>query len=83
MLLHKKVRGSRSIIKTSGARATICGGRSAQADFCQLKEGWASLTAGLGPGFWETARGSGVWMMRFRQFLFWRRSIGDCYNQIE
>jgi len=45
--------------------------------------GWASLTAGLGPGFWETARGSGVWMMRFRQFLFWRRSIGDCYNQIE
>jgi hypothetical protein len=48
--------------KTLGARATICGGRSALADFCQLKEGWASLTAGLGLGFWETAGGSGVWM---------------------
>ena len=45
--------------------------------------GGASRTAGLGLGFWVTARGSGVWMMRFRQFLFWIRSIGDCYNQIE
>lgn|GEM_PF-5319031 len=37
--------------KTLGARATICGGRSALAEFCQLKEGGASLTAGLGHVF--------------------------------
>ena len=47
--------------KTLGARATICGGRSALAEFCQLKEGWASRTAGLRPCFWMTSRGSDIW----------------------
>jgi len=51
MLLHKKVRGSRSIIKNSGARAAIGDVRSGLLGFGQLKEGGASLTAGLGHVF--------------------------------
>jgi len=30
--------------------------------FFRLALGGPSLTAGLGLGFWETARGSGVWI---------------------
>jgi len=78
-----KARGPRSVEKTAGARAAIGDSPSELITFCMLALGGPSRTAGLGLGFWETARGSGVWMMRFRQFLFWRRSMSDCYNQIE
>ena len=60
MLLHKKARGPRSVIKNSGARAAIGDGRSGLLAFCRLALGGPSLTAGLGPCFWETFRGSGV-----------------------
>ena len=47
--------------KTLGARAVIGDVRSGLFGFARQIVGWASLTAGLGLGFWETFRGSEVW----------------------
>ena len=56
-----KARGPRSVIKeTSGARAAIGDVRSELMTFCRLALGGPSWTAGLGPGFWVTARGAEV-----------------------
>jgi len=59
------LRGPRPAIrhkKTSGARAAIGDVRSSLSGFGRQIAGGASRTAGLGPCFWETARGSGVWI---------------------
>ena len=58
-----KAREPRSVIKeTSGARAAIGDGRSGLMGFGRQIAGGASWTAGLGLGFWQTSRGSGVWL---------------------
>ena len=59
------LRGPRTAIRhkeTAGACAAIGDVRSELMTFCRLALGGPSRTAGLGPCFWVTARGSGVWM---------------------
>jgi hypothetical protein len=48
-------------LKTSGARALIGDVRSGFLGLGRQIVGGPSRTAGLGPCFWETFRGSGVW----------------------
>ena len=55
-----EARGPRSVEKTAGARAAIGDSPSELITFCRLALGGPSRTEGLGPGLWETARGSGV-----------------------
>ena len=59
---RSEARGPRSVEKTAGARAAIGGVRSSLSGFGRQIVGGTSLTAELGPGFWVTARGSGVWL---------------------
>ena len=57
---RSEARGPRSVEKTAGARAAIGDSRSELMTFFRLALGGPSRTEGLGLGFWETARGSGV-----------------------
>ena len=79
-----KARGPQSVIKeTAGARAAIGDSPSEFVRIWTTDRGWCVADRGA----WAMFLGNGSRLrgmdMRFRQFLFWRRSMSDCYNQIE